>query len=183
MVRAIYNDVDVFVSEIMDDKYIQRRAKTILGAFDESTLILDKMNANTTSQGIDYDAPVPYPEITKDVVKKAIYKSAVVLNMFEGIRFFCTFATNWSFSEQPVKLMQGSSNVFKLIARDEMIHLDVFQKVLLMLNTNKDEGFVDIAKEMIESSSSTSILRERWSIPLTAVMVHPTHSRPALSKA
>ena len=150
MVRAIYNDVDDFISDIMEDKYIQRRAKTILSAFDEATMVLDKMNANTTSQQIDFDAQIPYPEVTKDEVKRAIYKSAVVLNMFEGIRFFCTFATNWSFSEQPVKLMQGSSNVFKLIARDEMIHLDVFQKVLKMLNTDPEEGFVDIAKEMEE---------------------------------
>ncbi len=42
------------------------------------------------------------------MVKEAVYKRAVVLNMFEGIRFFCTFVTNWSFSEQPEKLMAGS---------------------------------------------------------------------------
>jgi ribonucleoside-diphosphate reductase beta chain len=68
--------------------------------------------------------------------------------MFEGIRFFATFVANWSFSEQPVKLMQGSSNIFKLIARDEMIHLDVFQKVINMLNTDKSEGFKELAKEL-----------------------------------
>jgi ribonucleoside-diphosphate reductase beta chain len=68
--------------------------------------------------------------------------------MFEGIRFFATFVTNWSFSEQPVKLMQGSSNVFKLIARDEMIHLNVFQKVINMLHSDESEGFKELAKEL-----------------------------------
>jgi ribonucleoside-diphosphate reductase beta chain len=68
--------------------------------------------------------------------------------MFEGIRFFATFVTAWSFSEQPIKLFSGSSNIFKLIARDEMIHLDVFQKVLKMLRTDREEGFTDVAASM-----------------------------------
>ena len=46
--------------------------------------------------------------------------------------------------------MSGSSNIFKLIARDEMIHLDVFQKVIKILNTDKSEGFYEIAKELEE---------------------------------
>lgn len=148
MVRAIYNNVDEFVDGIMDDKYVQKRAKTILSVFDEATLVFDKMNANSTSKQIDAGAPVPYPEVNETLVKKAIYKSLMVINMFEGIRFFCTFATAWSFSEQPVKLMQGSSNVFKLIARDEMIHLDVIQKVIKLLNSDSSEGFVEVAKDM-----------------------------------
>ena len=82
------------------------------------------------------------------MVKTAIYKAALVINMFEGIRFFATFVANWSFSEQPVKLMQGSSNIFKLIARDEMIHLDVFQKLLNMLHNDQEEGFKELAKEL-----------------------------------
>lgn len=150
MVRAIYNDVDEFIDGIMDDSYVQKRAKTILSVFDDATLVFDKMNANNTSRTIDETKPVPYPEIDEKTVKRAIYKSLMVINMFEGIRFFCTFATAWSFSEQPVKLMQGSSNVFKLIARDEMIHLDVIQKVIKLLNSEEEEGFVDIAKDMEE---------------------------------
>ena len=44
--------------------------------------------------------------------------------------------------------MAGSSNVFKLIARDEMIHLDVFQRVIKMLNTDVSEGFTEVAKDL-----------------------------------
>jgi ribonucleoside-diphosphate reductase beta chain len=44
--------------------------------------------------------------------------------------------------------MAGSSNIFKLIARDEMVHLDVFQRVLKMLRTDKSEGFVEIIEEL-----------------------------------
>jgi len=148
MVRAIYNDVDSFIESIPGDQYIQKRAISILATFDWATNIFDKMDANNTA--INNGKQKLFPEVDERMVKKAIYKSAVTLNMFEGIRFFCTFVTNWSFSEQPVKLMQGSSNVFKLIARDEMIHLDVFQRILQLLNTDKSEGFVEIAKELEE---------------------------------
>ena len=146
MVRAIYNDVDVFIESIIDDEHIQKRATSILGAFDWATSVFDRMDANTTATNNGMSKP--FPEVNENMVKEAIYKSALVLNMFEGIRFFATFVTNWSFSEQPVKLMQGSSNVFKLIARDEMIHLDVFQRILKLLRTDDSEGFVQIAADL-----------------------------------
>jgi len=145
MVRALYNDVDEFIEDIINDEQIQKRATSILGAFDEVTEVFDQWHTNRVMER--NGKPTPFV-VTEDDLKKAIYKSAIVLNLFEGVRFFCTFATNWSFSEQPNKLMQGSSNIFKLIARDEMIHLDVFQKVIKMLNSDPSEGFVDIAKEL-----------------------------------
>jgi ribonucleoside-diphosphate reductase beta chain len=148
MVRALFNNVDEFVDNIIDDEHIQSRAASILSGFDEATSIFDRMDANSTVLAHNPNADKPFPEITKRMVKEAVYKSAVILNMFEGIRFFCTFVTNWSFSEQPEKLMAGSSNVFKLIARDEMVHLDVFQRVIKMLNTDESEGFTKVAKDL-----------------------------------
>jgi ribonucleoside-diphosphate reductase beta chain len=146
MVRAIYNDVDVFIESIIDDEHIQKRASSILSAFDWATSVFDRMDANATAS--DNNMTKIFPEVDEKMIKTAIYKAAIVLNMFEGIRFFATFVTAWSFSEQPGKLMAGSSNIFKLIARDEMVHLDVFQKVIKMLRTDHSEGFVEIASDM-----------------------------------
>jgi ribonucleoside-diphosphate reductase beta chain len=149
MVRAIFNNVDEFIDSIIQDEYVQRRAETILGAFKSATTTLDQHQANLAC--IDHGIAIPmlpFPGTNNAELRKAIYKSAMVLNMFEGIRFFATFVTAWSFSEQPVKLFAGSSNIFKLIARDEMIHLDVFQKVLKLLRTDESEGFVEIAADM-----------------------------------
>ena len=148
MVRAIYNDVDVFIESIIDDPFIQKRATSILSAFDWATSVFDKMDANKTCESLKLGCDKPFPEIDERVVKEAIYKSALVLNMFEGIRFFATFVTAWSFSEQPDKLMSGSSNIFKLIARDEMIHLDVFQRVIKMLREDPSEGFTRVAADL-----------------------------------
>ena len=148
MVRALYNNVDEFIGGIIDDEYVQRRATSILAGFDWATSVFDRMDANSTVVSLKPGAVKPFPEVNERMVKEAVYKSAVILNMFEGIRFFCTFVTNWSFSEQPEKLMAGSSNVFKLIARDEMVHLDVFQRVIKMLNTDESEGFTEVAKDL-----------------------------------
>ena len=148
MVRALYNNVDEFIGGIIDDEYVQRRATSILAGFDWATSVFDRMDANSTVVSLKPSAVKPFPEVNERMVKEAVYKSAVILNMFEGIRFFCTFVTNWSFSEQPEKLMAGSSNVFKLIARDEMVHLDVFQRVIKMLNTDESEGFTEVAKDL-----------------------------------
>jgi len=148
MVRAIYNDVDVFIESIIDDPFIQKRATSILSAFDWATSVFDKMDANKTCTELKLGCVKPFPEVTEKVVKEAIFKSALVLNMFEGIRFFATFVTAWSFSEQPDKLMAGSSNIFKLIARDEMIHLDVFQRVIKMLREDPSEGFTRVAADL-----------------------------------
>jgi len=148
MIRAIYNDVDTFIEDIIDDEHIQRRATSILSAFDFSTSVFDRMDANRTFLAHHPDATKPFPEVDERMVKEAIYKAAVVLNQFEGIRFFCTFVTNFSFSEQPEKLMAGSSNIFKLIARDEMVHLDVFQRIISLLNNDVSEGFVEVAKDL-----------------------------------
>ncbi len=163
MVRAIFNNVDEFIESIIQDEHVQKRATTILGSFDAATDTLDKYQANIACA--EHDVTIPFLLSGNDL-KKAIYKSAMVLNMFEGIRFFATFATAWSFSEQPEKLFAGSSNIFKLIARDEMIHLDVFQRVLKMLRTDESEGFVEVAlameQEMYELFESAYVEETDW---------------------
>lgn len=145
IVRAIYDDPDAFLDEILINKDIAKRGASILSAVEMNEVVYEKWEANKLFKKLNLNDP--FPEVTEDVMKKAIYLNAVTLNIFEGIRFFCTFATNWSFTEQPVKKMTGSTAIFELIARDEMIHLDVFQRVLRQLRDDSDEGFQQITKE------------------------------------
>jgi ribonucleoside-diphosphate reductase beta chain len=154
MVRAIFNDVDDFIESIITDEFVLQRADSILKELDKVTNILNRREANLTAWDAGWQNTVFHRAsnnedfINDKLIKKCIYKSAIILNMFEGIRFFATFVTAWSFSEQPEKLLAGSSNIFKLIARDEMIHLDVFQKVIKLLRTSKEEGFLEVVEEM-----------------------------------
>lgn len=154
MVRAIFNDVDDFIESIITDDFVLARADSILKELNEVTDILNRRDSNLTAWDAGWENTVFHKSadskeyINDKLVKKCIYKAAVILNMFEGIRFFATFVTGWSFSEQPEKLMSGSSNIFKLIARDEMIHLDVFQKVIKLIRTSEEEGFLEVVAEM-----------------------------------
>ena len=153
MVRAIFNDVDDFIESIITDDFVLQRAESILKELDKVIDILNRRDANLTAWDAGWQNTVFHRSddedfINDNLVKKCIYKSAIILNMFEGIRFFATFVTAWSFSEQPEKLLAGSSNIFKLIARDEMIHLDVFQKVIKLLRTSEEEGFFEVVNEM-----------------------------------
>jgi ribonucleoside-diphosphate reductase beta chain len=155
MVRAIFNDVDDFIESIITDEYVLKRASSILSELDKVTDILSRREANLVAWDSGYTNSVfsksAEGELLNDkLIKKCIYKSAIILNMFEGIRFFATFVTGWSFSEQPEKLLAGSSNIFKLIARDEMIHLDIFQRVIKLLRTDESEGFLKVVKESEE---------------------------------
>ena len=145
IVRAIYDDPDEFLAEILVNKDIADRATSILGAVASNEVIYEKWESNKLFKKLGL--AMPFPDVTLDVMKKAVYLNAVTLNIFEGIRFFCTFATNWSFTEQPVKKMTGSTAIFELIARDEMIHLDVFQKVLRQIKADPAEGFSKIARD------------------------------------
>jgi len=153
MVRAIFNDVDDFIESILTDDFVLKRADSILSELNKITDILNRRESNLTAWDAGWQNTVFHKSRQEDfindkLIKKCIYKSAIILNMFEGIRFFATFVTGWSFSEQPEKLMAGSSNIFKLIARDEMIHLDVFQRVIKLLRTSKEEGFLQVVNEM-----------------------------------
>jgi ribonucleoside-diphosphate reductase beta chain len=154
MVRAIFNDVDDFIESIITDDFVLARADSILKELNEITDILNRRESNLTAWDAGWQNTVFHKAADSDefindkLIKKCIYKAAIILNMFEGIRFFATFVTGWSFSEQPEKLMAGSSNIFKLIARDEMIHLDVFQKVIKLIRTSEEEGFLEVVAEM-----------------------------------
>ena len=125
IIRAIYSDPKEFINSIIKDENVINRAAFILDTFTVYENALD-------------NSKVP---------KKELYLALINFNIIEGIRFFCTFATNFSFSEQSPKLLSGSSNIFKLIARDEMIHLQTFQWVINKLRVDQELGFVDIVDD------------------------------------
>lgn len=153
LIKAVYDDVDEFLDSINFDEKVVTRATDLLSNFDWSIEVLARHGANETAVFNGREAP--FPEITETILKQSIYKSLLHVNIFEGIRFFTTFVTAWSFNELPEKKMQGSGNIFKLIARDEMEHLYVFQSIIRLLKTDKSEGFVEIIKGLEKYTYNT----------------------------
>ncbi len=144
LIKAVYDNTDEFLDSINFDEKVVTRAADLLSNFDWSVEVLARHDANETAEFNGRD--IPFPEITETILRQSIYKSLLHVNIFEGIRFFTTFVTAWAFNELPKKKMQGSGNLFKLIARDEMIHLGVFQSIIRLLKTDESEGFVEVIK-------------------------------------
>jgi len=128
IIRAIYSNPKEFINSIISDHNVIDRAHSILKEFASFETFLNEA------------------KVEGQTAKHELYMALITFNMLEGIRFFCTFATNFSFSEQSPKLMAGSSNIFKLIARDEMIHLKTFQWVINRLRTDSELGFVGVTQ-------------------------------------
>ncbi len=145
LILASKNDPDEFLRKIPQNEAIIKRASIINKYINIACDIHDKFDANKIceEQGLDK----PFPEIGIHERKVAIYLGLVILNLFEGVMFFQTFALNWSLSEQPDRKFEGSSEMFKLIARDEMNHLATVQDILHYLKNNPDEGFAEVVEE------------------------------------
>jgi len=78
-------------------------------------------------------------------MKKALWLALIAWNILEGMRFFVSFACTFAFAEN--KKMTGNAQELKLIARDEIVHLQMSQKTINILKQNEDEGFFDVIKE------------------------------------
>ena len=78
-------------------------------------------------------------------LKRKLYRSIVNVNILEGIRFYVSFACTFAFGE--LKLMEGSSKIISLIARDESQHLVITQNIIKNWQNGDDPEMMDIIKE------------------------------------
>lgn len=104
-------------------------------------------------------------KVSLTALKKQLYLTLVSINILEGIRFYVSFACTFSFGQRGV--MEGNSNIIKLIARDEALHLSGTQFIINTLKNGKDDPeFVEIAKqceaEVIEQFKLVAQQESQW---------------------
>lgn len=114
IIRAIYPDPSFVFDEIPKIVQIADCAKTISAS---------------------YDAMINNPN------KENLYLALVTANALEAIRFFVSFACTFSFAERG--FVEGSAKSVRYIARDEIQHLILVQKILKIL-AKDDPEFVQI---------------------------------------
>lgn len=136
ILRNVYPDPGKVLDGILEIQELVDCAKDISEHYD--TLI----NENTLSQLSDTIRA--YAGYNLYEHKKALWLCLNAVNALEGIRFYATFATAWNFAEQ--KKMEGSAKIFKLIARDENIHLASTQQMIKLLPKD-DPEFASIEAE------------------------------------
>lgn len=132
ILRSVYENP----SEIFDESF---RISELTGLAKQISTSYD----NCFQKGIEYLAnPVNDTEL-----KKSILLLLIEINILEGIRFYSGFATIWSMHYSQ-GYMERTSNILKLIARDENIHLQITQYTLKLLKDSSIEGFTEIYREI-----------------------------------
>ena len=151
IIRNIYNDPALIFDQMLEVEEIMQCANDITRYYDDliqysnwyQMLGVGQHTVNGEVIGVDsYE------------LKKRIWLCLSSVNVFEGIRFYVSFACSWAFAE--LKKMEGNAKIIKFIARDENVHLASTQQLLKLLPQDDP----DYAKIREESMSEVQMMYE-----------------------
>ena len=143
IIKNVYPDPSDVFDTILDDKKIISRAESVTKAYDE--FINYAQEYGQSNQWKPDWKEHPNAQWTLKELKRHLYRSVVNVNILEGIRFYVSFACTFAFGE--LKLMEGSSKIISLIARDESQHLVLTQTIIKNWQNNDDPDMLEIMKE------------------------------------
>ncbi|WP_272661320.1 class Ia ribonucleoside-diphosphate reductase subunit beta [Providencia sp. PROV089] len=137
IIRNLVAQPDTIFDGIVEDEMILSRASTISEEYDK----LIQMNSARIYLGVE--------EFERQFGKTAhldqIFKTLVVVNMLEAIRFYVSFACTFAFGERGI--MEANAKIMKFIARDEAVHCHVTQEMIkLMYNGREGALWQDVAE-------------------------------------
>jgi len=145
IIKNVYADPTEVFDTILDDYNILQRAKTVTVAYDELIDCAQQWSGGKLWElGNHTTANIELKEL-----KRKLYRAIVNVNILEGIRFYVSFACTFAFGE--LKLMEGSSKIISLIARDESQHLVITQNILKNWTNGDDPMILEIMKEEEEN--------------------------------
>ena len=131
ILRNVFDNPAEIFDTIIDDEIILKHTKNITNAYEDFYDILNRWESGEN---------IPLKEL-----KKKLWLALIAWNILEGIRFFVSFACTFAFAEN--KKMVGNAQELKLIARDEILHLQMTQKLINILKENEEEGFFEVIEE------------------------------------
>ena len=143
IIKNIYSDPSEVFDTIITDNRILDRAKSVTESYDD--FIQSAQTYGTSNDWMFRLEGVPQAKETLIDVKRKLYRAVANVNILEGIRFYVSFACSFAFGE--LKLMEGSSKIISLIARDENQHLAITQNILNRWKEGDDPEMKQIAKE------------------------------------
>ena len=143
IIKNVYPDPSDVFDTILDDEKIISRAESVTKAYDE--FINYAQEYGQSNQWKPDWKEHPNAQWTLKELKRHLYRSVVNVNILEGIRFYVSFACTFAFGE--LKLMEGSSKIISLIARDESQHLVLTQTIIKNWQNNDDPDMLEIMKE------------------------------------
>jgi ribonucleoside-diphosphate reductase beta chain len=143
IIKNVYPDPSDIFDHIINDPRILERASSVTESYDDFINTAQQWgNGNLWKE--DFRDTYTSKEDIKNV-KRKLYRAVANVNILEGIRFYVSFACSFAFGE--LKLMEGSSKIISLIARDENQHLAITQNILNKWKDGDDPEMKQIAKE------------------------------------
>jgi len=143
IIKNVYPDPSDIFDHIINDPRILERASSVTESYDDFINSAQLWGTGNMWKNEFRDSPSSKWEI-KDL-KRKLYRAVANVNILEGIRFYVSFACSFAFGE--LKLMEGSSKIISLIARDENQHLAITQNIMNKWRDGDDPEMVEIAKE------------------------------------
>ena len=143
IIKNVYPDPSDIFDHIITDNRILERASSVTESYDAFINSAQTWGNGNLWQEDFRDTYTSQDQI-KDV-KRKLYRAVANVNILEGIRFYVSFACSFAFGE--LKLMEGSSKIISLIARDENQHLAITQNILNKWAQGDDPDMKQIAKE------------------------------------
>ena len=143
IIKNIYSDPSEVFDTILNNDKILERASSVTGTYDDfinSAQLYGNSNLWVHAQEGAGNAREERLEL-----KRKLYRAVANVNILEGIRFYVSFACSFAFGE--LKLMEGSSKIISLIARDENQHLVITQNILNKWTEGDDPEMQQIARE------------------------------------
>ncbi|OHT05126.1 Ribonucleoside-diphosphate reductase subunit beta [Tritrichomonas foetus] len=141
IIQGIFDNPSPVFDDILVNEFIIKRSQTCIRYYDE---LEEATNEYAVRRNTN-----PMVGEDLDFLKERILLALVNVNILEGIRFYVSFACSFAFGEN--KLMVGNASIIKLIATDECQHLILSQYLLKILQSNENEGFVELWNRNIET--------------------------------
>lgn len=123
IIKNIFHDPSIVFDDIVEHTEIQKRAKSVVAAYDD--FINDQSKYEAGLHPNQYEG------------KKKLFRALVAVNILEGVRFYVSFACSFGINES-LKKMGGSANILKLICRDENVHLGITQTMINLITRGKE---------------------------------------------
>jgi ribonucleoside-diphosphate reductase beta chain len=151
ILRNVYDNPSEVFNEILESKIITAHSKKIKQLYEDLYVLIAKWEYECDIKDrntFEYKTKVMlsklglYHFVTIDELKKGIYLAIVAWNIIEGVRFFVSFACTFKMADN--KIYMGNAQELRLIARDELNHLKISQKILRNFRDVEDEGFKHI---------------------------------------
>jgi len=143
IIKNVYPDPSDIFDHIINDPRIIERASSVTESYDDFINSAQLWGTGNMWRAEFRDSPSSKWEV-KDL-KRKLYRAVANVNILEGIRFYVSFACSFAFGE--LKLMEGSSKIISLIARDENQHLAITQNIMNKWRDGDDPEMAEIAKE------------------------------------